>query len=102
MNFAEGSPNPFLGSLWKVLPSSSGQKAAAVLPSLESMLPKDLSYYTYTGSLTTPPCTEGVQFYILKTLETISPSQLTTFRKLYPMNARPLQSLNERVIRSSD
>lgn len=102
VNFAVGSPNPFLDSLWKALPLSSGQKAAAVLPSLESMLPKDLSYYTYTGSLTTPPCTEGVQFYILKTLETISPSQLTTFRKLYPMNARPLQSLNERVIRSSD
>ena len=102
VNFAEGSPNPFLDSLWKVLPSSSGQKVASVLPSLEGMLPKDLSYYTYAGSLTTPPCSEGVQFYILKTPETISPSQLTAFRTLYPMNARPLQPLNERVIRSSD
>jgi carbonic anhydrase len=66
------------------------------------ILPKDLAYYTYPGSLTTPPCTEGVHFYILKQPLTISPAQLAEFRKLYPMNARPLQPLNERVIKTSD
>jgi carbonic anhydrase len=102
VNFVEGSPNSFISSLWKLLPSAKGQKVSASLPSLEGVLPKDLSYYTYAGSLTTPPCSEGVQFYILKTPETISPAQLAAFQKLYPMNARPLQPLNERVISTSD
>jgi carbonic anhydrase len=102
VNFVEGSPNSFISSLWKLLPSAKGQKVGASLPSLDGVLPKDLSYYTYAGSLTTPPCSEGVQFYILKTPETISPAQLAAFQKLYPMNARPLQPLNERVISTSD
>ena len=71
------------------------------LPSLKELLPASLDYYTYAGSLTTPPCTEGVQFYILKQPVSISAQQLSAFRKLYPMNARPLQPLNERVIKTN-
>jgi carbonic anhydrase len=95
VNFAEGSPNSFVASLWKHFPAKKGEKVAKALPSLMGILPKDLVYYTYPGSLTTPPCTEGVQFYILKQPLTVSPAQLAKFRKLYPMNARPLQPLNE-------
>jgi carbonic anhydrase len=65
-------------------------------------LPSSLNYYTYAGSLTTPPCTEGVQFFILKQPVTLSAEQLAAFRRLYPMNARPLQPLNERVIKTSN
>jgi carbonic anhydrase len=102
INFAEGSPNSFISALWKVLPRKKGESVTASLPALSTLLPQNLAYYTYPGSLTTPPCTEGVQFYILKQPVTISPSQLAAFKKLYPMNARPVQPLNERVIKSSD
>ena len=102
VNFTEGSPNSFISELWKQLPSSKGQNTISSLPSLEKVLPSKLDYYSFKGSLTTPPCSEGVSFYILKQPVTISPAQLTAFRKLYPMNARPLQPLNERVIQSSN
>ncbi|MEY4431675.1 MAG: hypothetical protein RLZZ533_1611, partial [Cyanobacteriota bacterium] len=66
------------------------------------LLPASLQYYSYAGSLTTPPCTEGVRFYILKQPVPMSAAQLAAFRALFPMNARPLQPLNGRVIKSSD
>ncbi|MCP9940624.1 carbonic anhydrase family protein, partial [Synechococcus sp. Cruz CV12-2-Slac-r] len=84
------------------LPRTKGAKVELNLPSLSGILPVNLDYYTYAGSLTTPPCSEGVQFYILKDPVSISAEQLSNFQKLYPMNARPLQPLNERVIKSSN
>jgi carbonic anhydrase len=61
-----------------------------------SILPADLSFYTYEGSLTTPPCTEGVNFFILKTSSDISKGQLNKFP--FKVNARPVQELNGRKI----
>ncbi len=61
-----------------------------------SMMPKEMAFYNYEGSLTTPPCTEGVQFYILKTSVDISKQQLAKFP--YKLNARPVQSLKGRKI----
>jgi carbonic anhydrase len=102
VNFKEGAPNSFVADLWKALPQSKGQQKKVSLPSLMELLPKDLNYYTYMGSLTTPPCTEGVRFYILKQPISISTQQLKAFQKLYPMNARPVQPLNGRTIKSSN
>ena len=101
VNLKVGAANPYLGSFWSKLPAK-GSSIKLELPSLAGLLPSSLAYYTYAGSLTTPPCTEGVQFFILKQPVTISAKQLETFRKLYPMNARPLQPINERVIKSSN
>ena len=84
------------------LPTNKGGSVKVSLPSLAGLLPSSLAYYTYSGSLTTPPCTEGVQFFILKEPVTISTKQLETFVKLYPINARPVQPLNGRVIKSSN
>lgn len=69
--------------------------------SIASLLPHSLAYYTYSGSLTTPPCTEGVQWYVLKQPLTISAAQLRAFRKRYPMNARPVQPLDGRTVAAS-
>ena len=55
-------------------------------------------YYTLAGSLTTPPCTEGVTWYVLKAPVEISPGQIAAFAKRYPMNARPVQPLSARRI----
>ena len=101
VNFKKGKANSYLASFWGKLPAKKGGKVSVDLPSLKELLPASLDYYTFPGSLTTPPCTEGVQFYILKNPAPISEQQLADFRKLYPMNARPLQPLGVRVIKTN-
>lgn len=67
----------------------------------QDLLPKDVShYYHYVGSLTTPPCSENVQWYILKDTDSISNEQLKKFRKFYTNNERPVQPVNSRHIES--
>ena len=66
-----------------------------------TLLPADKGYYTFQGSLTTPPCSEGVRWFVLKTPMTIAASELTAFGKLYPMNARPTQPLNGRAVEAT-
>ena len=102
VNLKVGAPNAYLQSFWNKLPAKKDGTVKVDLPSLAGLLPSSLAYFTYTGSLTTPPCTEGVQFFILKEPVTISAKQLDTFVKLYPNNARPVQPLNGRVIKSSN
>ena len=65
------------------------------------MLPAKLGYFTFAGSLTTPPCTEGVSWYVLKEHPTVSAPQIATFAKLYPSDARPIQPRNGRSILQS-
>jgi carbonic anhydrase len=65
------------------------------------LLPNDVSYYTYLGSVTAPPCTEGVRWFVLKTPVDISPEQIGAFAKLYPKDVRPIQPLNGRVVKES-
>ena len=66
-----------------------------------TLLPADKGYYTFQGSLTTPPCSEGVRWFVLKTPMKIAASELTAFAKLYPMNARPTQPLNGRAVEAT-
>ncbi len=64
-----------------------------------NILPDDLGHkYHYQGSLTTPPCTENVEWIVLKTHKTISAEQIATFRKYYQGNNRPLQPLHDREV----
>ncbi len=65
------------------------------------LIPLDGAYYTYEGSLTAPPCTEGVTWFVMKTPVEVSPDQIRAFAALYPSNVRPLQPLNSRVVRES-
>jgi carbonic anhydrase len=64
-----------------------------------SLVPAALTHYNYEGSLTTPPCTEGVNFYILKTPVDISKKQVMDFP--FKRNARPVQPLNGRKINAN-
>ena len=68
---------------------------------LRTLLPVDKGYYTFQGSLTTPPCSEGVRWFVLKTPMTLAANELTAFAKLYPMNARPTQPLNGRAVEAT-
>ncbi|PWK00857.1 carbonic anhydrase [Flavobacterium araucananum] len=69
---------------------------------LNNVLPENQTYYTYTGSLTTPPCTEGVQWYIFKNPVDVSLKMIEDLRKIMPVNNfRNVQQLNGRVIKES-
>ncbi len=94
----EGKDSAAIKTLWANLPPKELEEflPPKVMFNPASMLPKELGFYNYEGSLTTPPCTEGVQFYILKTPMDVSKQQLAKFP--FKLNARPVQSLNGRKI----
>jgi len=98
-----GEPNPFIAVLWQNLPKKKGAEVEAKGVDIDpdELLPRDRSYYTFNGSLTTPPCSEGVTWYVLKHPATVSSGEIARFAKAYPMNARPVQPLNGRVVRAS-
>lgn len=66
------------------------------------MFPENKSYYHYLGSLTTPPLTENVEWYILKNPVQVSKNQIKKFQEFYDHNNRNIQSLNDLVILEHD
>ena len=98
-----GSPQPVVQSVWNNLPLERNDEVAGSVPiDLIKLLPEDRRYFTYMGSLTTPPCSEGVLWMVMKTPVQVSPEQIAIFSRLYPMNARPVQPLNARLIKESN
>jgi carbonic anhydrase len=65
-------------------------------------LPTDRGYWTYVGSLTAPPCTEGVRWFVFEDVLSISSSQLRAFTSIIPMNSRPLQETHGRKIEANE
>lgn len=91
--------HPIFNELWKSLPGNDETRIFEKKHySAANVLPVDLSYWTFMGSLTTPPCSENVRWLVLKTPIQLSKKQIDRFRRLYPMNARPVQPLNERAV----
>lgn len=101
---AEDTPdNEFLKPIWANMPASAGEVSVpGVSVNATKLLPKEREYYNYTGSLTTPPCSEGVNWMVLEHPIAISKAQLEKFRSLFEMNARPEQALNGRTIKVQD
>lgn len=98
-----GAPNPVIESVWKHMPLDANDRVRlpGALLNLNELLPKDQRYYQFMGSLTTPPCTEGVLWMVLKTPVTLSASQIKLFGQLFPNNARPVQGVNGRPVREA-
>lgn len=98
-----GGANSTIQQIWEHMPKANGKEIN--IPGVEinpaGVLPQDASYYMYTGSLTAPPCTEGVKWFVLKTPVEISVEQINAFAELYPHNIRPLQPLNGRIVKES-
>lgn len=97
--FEEGAAHPLLEQLTPALPAA-GQRAP-LRPTLDArgLLPQTLDYYRFNGSLTTPPCTEGVRWLVLKQPVSASRAQIGGLRDaLGHANARPLQPVNARVL----
>ena len=96
-----GNENPFIQTLWNNLPLEKGLEVAppAATIDLDALLPTSRNYYAYMGSLTTPPCTEGVLWLVMKQPVQVSQQQVDIFSRLYRNNARPVQSTNGRLIK---
>jgi carbonic anhydrase len=98
-----GNPNETIARIWEHFPKTEGNEEE--IPGVEvnpaGLLPHEHSYYMYMGSLTAPPCDEGVTWFVLKSPVDISPEQIDAFAKLYPHDVRPPQPLNGRIVRES-
>ncbi len=99
----KGMEHPLIQTVWNNLPLEKGEY---VMPpglsiDLAQLLPAERSYYTYMGSLTTPPCSEGVLWLVLRQPQQISAEQLAIFARLYRHNARPIQPSFGRMIKES-
>lgn len=96
-----GSENPFIQTLWNNLPLEKNvpvQPPSAVIDPA-TLLPATRSYYTYMGSLTTPPCSEDVLWLVMKQPVQVSLEQINIFSRLYKNNARPIQPIAGRLIK---
>jgi carbonic anhydrase len=93
--------NRTLWSIWKNMPAKEGPEVEVASVSINpaTLLPESLAHYSYDGSLTTPPCTEGVKFFVLKSPIGIQREMIDSFP--FKMNARPVQPLNGRKIQAS-
>ena len=101
--FRKGADNPLVQTLWDALPKEKGtpQEAAGVIIDIGKLLPASQGYYNFAGSLTTPPCSEGVNWFVLKTPIEMSEAQLKRFASIYNHNARSSQPLNGRTVMES-
>jgi carbonic anhydrase len=99
----KGEANPLVEKLWDNLPKEAGKEELldSVKINVADLLPADRSYYTFPGSLTTPPCSEGVTWFVLKHSVTASAAEIAQFERLYPNNARPTQAQYDRVVLES-
>ncbi|MCH2220008.1 MAG: carbonic anhydrase family protein [Dechloromonas sp.] len=98
---ARGNENPFIQTLWNNMPLEKNMPVAppAATIDLNALLPSSRNYYTYMGSLTTPPCTEGVLWLVMKQPVQVSQDQINIFSRLYRNNARPIQPASGRLIK---
>ncbi len=98
-----GSANATIQQLWEHMPKTEGkeQEISGVEVNPANLLPENTSYYTYMGSLTAPPCSENVTWFVLKSPVNISAEEISAFARLYPHDVRPPQPLNGRVVTES-
>ncbi len=93
-----GVADPVLASLWTYLPQDPGKPLplSDVLVNAQDLMPSSQDFYAYSGSLTTPPCTEGVTWMVFTSTLSVSPEQADALQRLIGANARPLQAQNRR------
>ncbi len=98
--FVKGEENAGIKKMWNQMPAEVGKKAAmATQVRAEELLPEDRDYYRYNGSLTTPPCSEGVFWFVMKNPVTVTKEQILQFAKVMGgPNNRPLQPVDARPV----
>ena len=99
--FEDGAENPILKKVWSKMPHKAGETTGCGLSLLDinDILPRDKAYYRFSGSLTTPPCSEGVRWLVMKNYSNISAAQTKVFLDLFHhANNRPVQAINARKV----
>lgn len=94
----KGFGETFFDDFWDQLPREEGEVDLEGTINAADFLPEAYTLLTYTGSLTTPPCSEGVTWLLLDTPMHLTTTQIAAFGEIFPMNARPVQPLNEREL----
>jgi len=96
-------PNAVLAMLWPHLPTTAGKTTKVTeMVNAGGLLPSDRGYWTYMGSLTRPPCTEGVRWFVFENEITLGREQLRAFTAIFKMNSRPLQGMHGRRIEANE
>lgn len=94
--------NPLIQTLWNNVPLVKERvESPGVMINVNQLLPEDKTYFTYMGSLTTPPCSENVLWFVMKNPILVSEEQVQNFGRIYPMNARPLQPKGDRLVKEA-
>ncbi len=98
-----GVANALINKVWTYMPLDTSDRVRMPdgLIDMNELLPKDQRYYQFIGSLTTPPCTEGVLWMVMKQPTLLSREQIRLFQQLFPNNARPVQPVNARAVRNA-
>lgn len=98
--FEKGKKNPWIEQLWAEIPQNEHEHQALKAPlAINEILPDNKDYYRFNGSLTTPPCSEGVRWLVMKNALQISTNQVKSFSSLFPHDTnRPLQARNARPV----
>lgn len=95
----EGADNAAFDVVWNYLPSAENrERKESVTVDAATLLPSDKNYFRYTGSFTTPPCTEDVLWMVLKSPVELSAEQIKSFRAIIKGNNRPVRPLNDREV----
>lgn len=95
-----GAANPALEPIWQAMPQKAGPESAVAGVTVDpsGLLPADRGYFRYAGSLTTPPCSEGLTWTVFKEPVQASTEQIQRFANLFPNNARPVQNRGRRYL----
>jgi carbonic anhydrase len=99
--FQVGDPHGAFGHIWEHMPREAGTGGVVEGEALDPLrlLPENRDYYRFNGSLTTPPCTEGVRWYVMKAFSFVGQEQLDAFRAvMHHDNNRPVQPINARPV----
>ena len=98
-----GAANKTLDPVWANIPKEINKEATLTAQiNAADLLPAKRSFYHFKGSLTTPPCSEGVQWFVMKEPATVSAAQVKSFVAAVGTNARPVQALNQRSVITSE
>ncbi|MGI8424564.1 MAG: carbonic anhydrase [Chloroflexota bacterium] len=96
---SEGAENPALARFWSQIPEKEAIVKTKIELNASDLLPRNQRYFTYDGSLTTPPCTQGVRWVVFREPITASRAQIERFRGIFKHNARPAQPIKDRFVR---
>lgn len=98
----EGRHNDFIQKIWDHMPAHAGTADVHTDINAVRLLPRERDFFRYAGSLTTPPCSEGVKWSVMSQPIEVSAAQIAQFRAVFPLNARPVQPLNDRPISTNN